>query len=452
MGVGLPVAGIVTLGTSCSGREGIAGPPTDAGSSLPPLDAGALPPPGSFCALPGSVVQTASGPGIVPGGGPAVPDLAWLHLPVGFCAHAFANVKTARQLKFAPSGDLFVSSPNRATTGGAGNGIAGIVVLADDDHDGLADSNTVFLGNLPAVQGLMVADGFLYYQDDAIIRRVALGQAGEGGAGDRQPSGASEVVTDMTAWPQDALHWPKVFDRAQDGTIYVSNGGSQLDACVSTDPVRGTIVKLNADGSTTEVAKGFRNPIALRCEHTRNVCLAIELALDYSASAAGREKLLPIRQGDDWGFPCCATQNVPYAGTTYGDTNAVPDCSAVAAETVSFIIGDTPFGLDFETGRWPAPWAGRAFVTLHGAYQTWKGARIVAIALDPTSGVPLQASELPGTGDDPNDLLEFATGWDDGQQNHGRPAPVAFAPDGRLFLGDDWTGAVIWIAPVGLMQ
>ena len=27
-----------------------------------------------------------------------------------------------------------------------------------------------------------------------------------------------------------------------------------------------------------------------------------------------------------------------------------------------------------------------------------------------------------------------------------------FAPDGRLFLGDDQQGAVIWIAPVGLMQ
>lgn len=443
----LSVTGIVALCMSCSGQEhGALQDGGNAESSLPFLDADAMPPPGSFCSLPGSIVQTPSGLKVVPGADSAVPNLAWLHLPTDFCAHSFANVKTARQLKFAPGGDLFVASPTRTTTGGAGNGINGIVVLPDDDHDGVADSSLTFLGNLPAVQGLMFAGGFFYYQDDAVIRRVAFRQ------GDRQPSGASEVVTDMTTtWPQDLLHWPKVFDRAQDGTIYISNGGSQVDDCISTNPVRGTIVRLNSDGSTTEVAKGFRNPIAMRCEATQNVCLAIELALDYSAANAGREKLLPIRQGDDWGFPCCATQNVPYTGSLYSDTHAIPDCSGVAAETASFIIGDTPFGLDFETGRWPSPWTGRAFVTLHGAYQTWKGARIVAVALDPTTGLPLQATELPGTGADPNNMLEFATGWDDGRQDHGRPAPVAFAPDGRLFLGDDWTGAIVWIAPIGLM-
>jgi hypothetical protein len=48
-------------------------------------------------------------------------------------------------------------------------------------------------------------------------------------------------------------------------------------------------------------------------------------------------------------------------------------------------------------------------------------------------------------------MLDFATGWDDGHQDHGRPAPIAFAPDGRLFLGDDQQGAVLWIAPIDLM-
>ncbi len=37
------------------------------------------------------------------------------------------------------------------------------------------------------------------------------------------------------------------------------------------------------------------------------------------------------------------------------------------AETNSFLIGDTPFGLDFEPGHWPGPLAGRAFVATHGA-------------------------------------------------------------------------------------
>ncbi len=33
-----------------------------------------------------------------------------------------------------------------------------------------------------------------------------------------------------------------------------------------------------------------------------------------------------------------------------------PDCSAVAPEANSFLIGNTPFGFDFEDAQFPAPW------------------------------------------------------------------------------------------------
>jgi hypothetical protein len=47
-------------------------------------------------------------------------------------------------------------------------------------------------------------------------------------------------------------------------------------------------------------------------------------------------------------------------------------------------------------------------------------------------------------------MTDFATGWDDGKQNHGRPASLAFTRDGRLFLGNDNDGTIIWIAPLSL--
>jgi glucose/arabinose dehydrogenase len=412
-----------------------------------PFDPDAAPPTGAFCSLPGSVVWTAQGPMVMPGLDGSAPDLTWLNVPVGFCTHYFATVKTARQLKFAPGGELFAASPTSGTTGGAGDGIAGIVVLPDDDHDGVADSNITFANKLPSVQGLLFVPGYFYYQDNTTIRRVPYQP------GDRQPSGASQVVTviDQPQYLQALEHWPKVLDQARDGTIYISNGGSQSDLCDSTWPVRGAILKLMPDGTTSVVSTGFRNPIAIQCESNHDVCLVAELALDYSWSAAGREKLVPVRQGDNWGYPCCATQNAPYTGVTYIGTSTTPDCSGVALETDSFIIGHTPFGLDFETGRWPAPWTHRVYLTLHGDAGSWNGARIVAIALD-ANGMPLPASELEGGAGDPNNMLEFATGWDNAMREHGRPAPVAFAPDGRMFVGDDQRGAVVWVAPVNLMR
>jgi glucose/arabinose dehydrogenase len=371
--------------------------------------------------------------------------LSWLTLPQGFCAHYFGTVPDARQLRFAPGGELFVASPTTPTTGGNTLGaLAGIAVLPDDNHDGFAESPSItFMGNLPSVQGLLFANGAFYFQDGASIRSVPYR------AGDRQPAAAPQLVTTITAL-QDTTHWPKVLDIAVDGTIYVTNGGSQEDACESTWPIRGAVFALGAGGATTMVSMGFRNPIALRCEANHNVCLAAELALDFSGGRNGREKVVPVRPGDNWGYPCCATQGVPYAGVTYAG-GGVPDCSTMAPESDSFVIGHTPFGLDFETGKWPAPWTGRVFVTLHGTNATWEGARVVAIALDPSTGLPLPATELDA-GAGANSMLQFASGWDDGTHSHGRPAPVTFAPDGRMFLGDDNKGVVVWIAPTNLMQ
>ncbi len=136
---------------------------------------------------------------------------------------------------------------------------------------------------------------------------------------------------------------------------------------------------------------------------------------------------------------------------SYPDGGVI-DCSGVASESDAFIIGETPFGIDFEPGQWPAPWTGRAFVTLHGEVSLWRGARLVAAALDPTTGVPVNASDLDGGSFDMQAAIDFAAGWDDGRRDHGRPAPLAFAPDGRLFLGDDQQGLIAWIAPVGLKQ
>jgi glucose/arabinose dehydrogenase len=119
----------------------------------------------------------------------------------------------------------------------------------------------------------------------------------------------------------------------------------------------------------------------------------------------------------------------------------------VAAETNSFLIGDTPFGIDFEPGIWAAPWAGSAFVVTHGAAGSWQGARMVAIAMDPSTGLPRPSTDTDAGVDSAN-MTDFATGWDDNTLTHGRPAAVSFSSDGRLFVANDNNGVIFWIAPI----
>jgi glucose/arabinose dehydrogenase len=392
----------------------------------------------AFCDLPGSVRFLEDGVEVVPGAPTGTPDLTWVQGPTGFCVHYYAKVPKVRGLRFAPGGELFAASASRATAGGGPAGSGAILVLPDDDQDGFADSQAPFLTGIPATSGMMFANGSFYYQNDTRILRMPYA------AGDRVPSAESEQIADITIHV-DGLHWQKVMDIADDGTIYVTNGGAQTDPCEQ--PVqrfRGGVLELDGSPSGTVVATGFRNAISLRCARGHNLCFVIELGKDGTAFAGGREKLVPFRQSGNWGFPCCATKNVPFPGII-----PIPDCSEVMDEKAAFLIGDTPFDLDFETGKWPEPWNNRVYVPLHGAVGTWFGARIVGIAMDPLTGDVLPGSST-GNGMSTGAMVDFAEGWDDGTRMHGRPANVAFAPDGRLFMGNDFNGDIIWFAPIGM--
>jgi glucose/arabinose dehydrogenase len=391
-----------------------------------------------FCNLPGSLRFESDGPKRVAGGDANSESVSFVHLPPGYCAHYYGTVGNTRQLRFAPGGELFVASPTTVTTGGGRLGRSAIVVLPDDDGDGTADTITTFLEGLPSTQGMMFADGYFYYQDDNKILRMPYAKA------QRSAAGESEVMATVDIY-HSGLHWPKPIDQADDGTIYIGNGGDQDENCDTTRPFHGGILRLDGSPGGTPISNGFRNPIAIRCERGHNVCLAAELAMDYSAGMGGREKLVPIREGDDLGFPCCQTQDIPAS-----NADPVPDCSRIAPEDVSFVIGDTPFSFDFERGVWSAPYRGSVFVPLHGEAGTWKGARVVAIDVNPDTGLPLAATNLPGVS--PGGMRDFVTGWDDGSRLHGRPAAVEFSSDGRMFVGNDNDGVIFWVAPLELRR
>jgi glucose/arabinose dehydrogenase len=435
------------------GRD--AGPPDEG-----PFDAG---PVTGFCALPGSYIHNHTGVGFV-GANPAdaiksdagfdppsVYPGPWLSLPHGFCAHHYATVPNARQLRFAPGGELFVASPTTGTTGGGANGFAAIVVVPHDNSDGVGDGLTIYKSGLESTQGIMFANGSFYFQDGTLIMSEPYTN------GQRQDNGQASVVANITIY-ESALHWPKTLDISDNGEIYVGNGGDQDEVCqepgnlASNMPFHGGILQLDGTPGGNPIAKGFRNPIAVKCHRDgHDHCFATELALDYSAAQGGREKLVTIRAGENWGYPCCASKDLPYSAVTVpcaGSPSSMcpPDCSSVVQDTESFIIGNTPFGFDFDDTQFPAPWDHQVIVALHGAAGSWSGARLVAIATDPATGEPVPGSDV--NGGDTGGMVDFATGWDDGSFSHGRPADIEMSADGRMFVANDTNGEIFWIAPV----
>jgi glucose/arabinose dehydrogenase len=457
----VPLDGSAHDATS-GGAEGGANGSVDAGSGRDASFDVTPPPPGDFCGLPGSLVFTNDTSIQIPGNA-GDPDLSWLTLPNGFCAHYYASVPSARQVRVAPGGEVFVASPSRSTAGGAPTGVGAIVVVPDDNKDGYGDPSVHFQdtsvadagtgGVLSDVEGMLFANGFFYYQDGTTIQRVPYT------TGTRQNASTQTQMIDVNVYV-DVFHWPKTLDMADDGTIYVTNGSTDGEWCLEPHIVQGAILAVDGTANGKVIAHGFRNPQYMRCQHGHNHCFVNELTKDFSSSVGGREKLLLFGPGQDWGFPCCASKDLPFPvpppekGEPPWPSKA--DCSMVQSDQNAFIVGSTPFGLDFEPGLWPTGYQKNVFIAMHGAVGSWIGARVVTIPTDPTSGLPFPATNQDGGVSGP--MTDFITGWDDsatqpmmlGSRAHGRPSDVTFGADGRMFVANDFDGTILWVAPIGL--
>ena len=409
-----------TPGTDGPGAD-LASPGGDAGEAGQAGDAGQA----------GQAGSDAGGGGEV---GPLSPaycdrgsDVPGVTPPTGFCVKKYAAVVEPRALVVAPNGDLFVAAPSEATPGGAAGGPAAIILLSDDDHDGVAEPH-VFLARLDSarkltdVHGLALGGGFLYFTTQASVWRTPYAPGQRVAAGEPQDLG-------LPASFATGGRWTHGLALSKGGQLLASRGAY---ATCGTQPA-GDISAVGAGGALTTVASGFRNPMYMRCHATDEVCAAMELGEDLAAGA--HEKMVVLHPGTSYGYPCCYTKSAPVAAASM-------TCDTVTLEDATFPLSDTPFGFDWEPGRWPAPFSGAIFVALHGsAYSSpaWQGAAIVYAATNPTTHVPTQ------------DWQPFLQGFGVGGTVLERPADIAFSPDGRMFFADDQGGAVYWMAPRTLL-
>lgn len=363
--------------------------------------------------------------------GTPVPEAS---LPLGYCARLFSGspdgvlahspVMEPRVLAVAPNGDLFVSAPSTATPGGANGGPGAILVLSDDDRDGVAEVHT-FLSGVPDVHGIALAPDALYFTTMGSVSRLAYAD------GQRAAVGTPEVVSTVPT----PGRWTHGLARSHGGTMYVSNG-VLVSSCPSTDA--GYVAQLSSGADPSMMAVGLRNPMFLRCHFESELCLAAEMGDDGGASYGAREKLFVIRAGTDYGYPCCAGPGLPAMSGA--------SCAHVTAEEVIIPLGNSPFGFDWERGLWDGAMNGVLCIAQHGSFYSsppWLGEGVYCTPTDPVTHVPTDGFAL------------FFGGFGPANASAARmlrPADVAFAPDGRMFVADDAANAIYWVAPEGLAR
>ncbi len=359
-------------------------------------------------------------------------------VPDGFEVSLFADkLENPRQALVLPNGDLAVVSQASGT----------IFILRDGDSDGRAEWIQRYAAGFNKPNGiahrpgeLLVADQdgiwSLTYQEGAVrsqgtpIRRAADVPPEQRKA--NPVVDGQKLVTARGVFGIVQGHANRDLEIGPDGRLYVGVG-SVGNLGVEPEP-KATIQRFSADGKDQKtVASGVRNPVGLAFHPDTGELWAAVQERDGFGDELVPDYLIRVQEGGFYGWPYAYTGNRPQPGFA---AMAPDKVAASIAPDLLFEGHSAAMDFVFLTGeRVPPAYRGDAIVALKGSWNRSKptGYKVVRVKFE--QGRPVGWYD------------NFMTGfWAEGQDTAlvwGRPADVALAPDGALYVVDD-TGGTIW--------
>lgn len=381
--------------------------------------------------------------------------LSQLSVPAGFCVRLFADrVGAVRHVVVHPAGTVVAATKSSP----------GLLRLEDRDGDGRADS-TIAFGPGEGGSGVAWRDGWLYFASDSAIYRYHWPAMA------RVPDGEAEIVANhLPVAGNGWAHNAKGIAFGRDGSLYVSYG-SASDNCQLNEEGRSRgkfpcpdlrnragvwRLAAPADGKgewkQTRMATGLRNAMALGVDPRTGRVWAISHGRDFLGRVWGwsaeesamqpAEILAEIKPGLDYGWPYCmgryattGTTLVPapeYLGVTAPETR----CANKTPPVDGFPGHWAPMAVTFPPASWPVGWSQGMVIAFHGSRSR------APLREDGHYVVLLPTNALGDPAGEPRILLRSL-----GPVGSIRPAGVAFAPSGILYVTDDDHGRIYRIEP-----
>jgi len=273
---------------------------------------------------------------------PTVPasviELAGAEVLPGFSITKFADLYRPTAFAFDAQGNLYVTSTDNK-----------IYRLTDSDRNGRAEASTVFAAGYYLPLGITVQPGtgdvYVSHQGGITVLQDTDGN----GQADTNRIFVNDLPTD--------LHQNDNLKFGPDGWLYMGLG-STCDACPQTDPRSASILRFKVETGESEIyARGLRNPYDLAFHPTTGDLFATDNGRDDLGMDAPFEELNHIVHDGDYGFPnCWNEQDQP------GCENTIPAVaffeSHSSADGLDFYNGE----------RFPAEFRGNAFVSIFGSW------------------------------------------------------------------------------------
>lgn len=375
------------------------------------------------------------------------PDGAKPTAAAGTQVAAFAQgLDHPRWLYVLPNGDVLVAETNappkpddskgirgwvmEKVMGRAGAGVPSpnrITLLRDADHDGVAETRTVFLENLNSPFGMTLVGNDLYVADSDKLLRFPY-QPGE--------TAIKQAGTKVVDLPGGSLnhHWTKNVVASKDGSkLYVSVGSNSNvgENGLEAEQGRAAIWEVDrASGEHRIFASGLRNPNGMAWEPQSGKLWTAVNERDEIGSDLVPDYITSVKDGAFYGWP------FSYYGQ-HVDVRVSPQNLDLVAKAIApdYAVGPhtASLGLTFAEGsKLPAPFSNGAFIGQHGSWnrKPHSGYKVIF--------VPFEGGQPKGQ---PLDVL---TGFlDKDEKAMGRPVGVVIDQQGDLLVADD-VGNKVW--------
>ncbi|MET0775570.1 MAG: sorbosone dehydrogenase family protein, partial [Pseudomonas mandelii] len=307
-----------------------------------------------------------------------------------------------RWLYVLPNGDVLVAETNAPPKPDDGKGVRGwvmgkvmgragakvpspnrITLLRDKDHDGIAETRTVFLENLNSPFGMTLVGNDLYVADTDRLLRFHY-ENGET-AIESQPM----KVIDL---PGGTLnhHWTKNVIASKDGSkLYVTVGSNSNVGENGLDKEEGRAAIWEVDRATGNhriFASGIRNPNGLAWEPRSGALWTAVNERDEIGSDLVPDYITSVKDGGFYGWP------YSYYGQ-HVDIRVEPQNPELVAKAIApdYAVGPhtASLGLTFAEGnRLPTQFKEGAFIGQHGSWNRKPHSGYKVIFVPFSSGKP----------------------------------------------------------------
>ena len=230
--------------------------------------------------------------------------------------------------------------------------------------------------------------------------------------------------------PNDAWHGGKWINFDLNGDLY-TNVGAPCNICldgINKDKRYASIIKLN-EGSWDTVARGVRNSVGFDWHPVTNDLYFGDNGRDWLGDNSPSCEVNVVKEENSFfGFPFLHATNV--IDPKYGD--GLEDFGEdVVLPILEIGAHVAPTGAAFySNSHFPSEYQNALFIALHGSWNRSEksGYKVIAVQTDEKGNV---------TG-----VIDFLTGFLDGQNSWGRPSAPLPLKDGSLLISDDKSNAI----------